>query len=387
MDLRARLGAVLRDLARTTAETALLTVYDEAAAARSASTASRPHGLRLTIEIGRVTPIHAGASAKALLAFLEQPIIDEVLSHEKLEALAPGTVTDPDVLRKQLEQIRKRGWASSCEENNAGAWGLAAPIIAGGRVVASIGFAAPTARHSNSAVRSRDARLRGRARVRVEARFGGRGLRVARPETSRPRAASFGLGFADASQRREERWARSVITRFPWTASSPAPTTRWTGPSPTGSRPLWSTRRCRGSARSLPAAAGMSWRSSDGTESTGSTEGPTRGTCSFSPTTRPRTARTGSRFTSDGIENAVATAQAAAGDGDVGIFGGALTRQCLQAGLLDEIVLHVAPVLLGGGIRLFGDEGSGRIELERMSVGEAEQLTDLQFRVVNRRSA
>jgi IclR family acetate operon transcriptional repressor len=100
-----------------------------------------------------VTPIHAGASAKALLAFLEEPIIDEVLAHE-LEPLAPGTVTDPAALREQLDEIRARGWASSYEENNVGAWGLAAPILVGGRVVASIGFAAPTARHSDSTVRS-----------------------------------------------------------------------------------------------------------------------------------------------------------------------------------------------------------------------------------------
>ena len=91
------------------------------------------------------------------------------------------------------------------------------------------------------------------------------------------------------------------------------------------------------------------------------------------------------RFISDGIETAVATAQAAAGDKDVGIFGASLSRQCLGAGLLDEIVLHVAPVLLGGGVRLLRDEGSRPIELERISVGEAEQLTDLRFRVVERR--
>jgi dihydrofolate reductase len=90
-------------------------------------------------------------------------------------------------------------------------------------------------------------------------------------------------------------------------------------------------------------------------------------------------------FSSDGIEDAVATAQAAAGDKDVGIFGGSLSRQCLQAGLLDEIVLHVAPVLLGGGVRLFAGEGAGRIELERISVGEAQQLTDLRYRVIKRR--
>jgi dihydrofolate reductase len=87
-------------------------------------------------------------------------------------------------------------------------------------------------------------------------------------------------------------------------------------------------------------------------------------------------------FVSATIEDAVATTQAAAGDRDVGIFGGSLTQQCLRAGLLDEIVLHVAPLLLGGGVRLFGAEGDERTELERISVGEAEQLTDLRFRVV-----
>jgi riboflavin biosynthesis pyrimidine reductase len=53
--------------------------------------------------------------------------------------------------------------------------------------------------------------------------------------------------------------------------------------------------------------------------------------------------------------------------------------------VLDEIVLHVAPVLLGGGVRLFGGEGAGRIELERTSLGVADQLTDLRFRVVGPR--
>jgi dihydrofolate reductase len=86
-------------------------------------------------------------------------------------------------------------------------------------------------------------------------------------------------------------------------------------------------------------------------------------------------------FVSGGIEQAVSCAQEAAGEKDVGIFGGSLTRQCLQAGLLDEIVLHVVPILLGSGVRLLGDGGRGQIELERVSVGEADQLTDLRFRV------
>ena len=87
-------------------------------------------------------------------------------------------------------------------------------------------------------------------------------------------------------------------------------------------------------------------------------------------------------FTSEGLEAALAAAQAAAGDRDVGIFGGSLTGQCLLAGLLDEIVIHVAPVLLGGGVRLFGDENDRHVELERIALGEADRLTDLRFRVV-----
>jgi len=90
------------------------------------------------------------------------------------------------------------------------------------------------------------------------------------------------------------------------------------------------------------------------------------------------------RFITEGIEAAVAHAQVAAGGKDVAVFGGALTQQCLAAGLLDEIVLHVVPVLLRSGVRLFGDDKGGRIELERAYVGEAEQLTDLRFRVVRR---
>ena len=154
VDLRTRLREVLRDLARTTGETALLTVYDERHhGSLCIDRIETTHSLRLTIEIGRVTPIHAGASAKALLAFLDEAIIEEVLSRD-LEGLAPGTVTEPDLLRNQLGEIRSRGWASSYEENNVGAWGIAAPIVVGGRLVASIGFAAPTARHSDSTVRS-----------------------------------------------------------------------------------------------------------------------------------------------------------------------------------------------------------------------------------------
>jgi DNA-binding IclR family transcriptional regulator len=153
VDLRMRLGPVLRRLARETEETALLTVYHEAR--RGSLCVDRietTHSLRLSIDIGRVTPIHAGASAKALLAFLDTPVIEDLLAHP-LERLAPGTITDPERLRADLSEIRERGWALSQEENNLGAWGISAPVKFNGRVIAAIGFAGPMARHSDAAVR------------------------------------------------------------------------------------------------------------------------------------------------------------------------------------------------------------------------------------------
>jgi dihydrofolate reductase len=74
-------------------------------------------------------------------------------------------------------------------------------------------------------------------------------------------------------------------------------------------------------------------------------------------------------FVTDGIESALEQAKAAAGDRDVHIAGGAAAcRQYLNAGLVDDIQLHIAPVLLGSGERLLGDH-VGR--LERMRVAES----------------
>ena len=73
-------------------------------------------------------------------------------------------------------------------------------------------------------------------------------------------------------------------------------------------------------------------------------------------------------FVTDGIESALEQARAAAGDRDVAIAGGASTvRQYLAAGLLDELNLHIAPVVLGGGERLLEDVGDPALELVEVS--------------------
>ena len=153
VDLRARVAPVLRELSRATGETVLLNVYDETQhGSLCIDRVEATHDLRLTIQIGRVTPIHAGASAKVLLAFLDEATVADALARP-LEKLGPGTITDPAELREELRRIHRRGWASSYEENNAGAWGLAAPILVDGRPVATVGLAAPAARYSKTAAR------------------------------------------------------------------------------------------------------------------------------------------------------------------------------------------------------------------------------------------
>jgi dihydrofolate reductase len=86
-------------------------------------------------------------------------------------------------------------------------------------------------------------------------------------------------------------------------------------------------------------------------------------------------------FLSDGIHEAVATAHAAAKGKNLGIFGASTARQCLHAHLLDEIVVHLAPVLLGNGVRLYDDPGGKRVGLVRTALEASGQVTDLRFRV------
>lgn len=86
-------------------------------------------------------------------------------------------------------------------------------------------------------------------------------------------------------------------------------------------------------------------------------------------------------FVTDGIEAAIEQARAAAGEGNVAIGGGASAiQQALAAGLVDELQVHVAPILLGGGTRLFG-EGADPIRLEATRVLASPRATHVKFDV------
>ena len=87
-------------------------------------------------------------------------------------------------------------------------------------------------------------------------------------------------------------------------------------------------------------------------------------------------------FVTDGVESAIQQARQAAGDKDVVICTANILQQALKAGLVDEINVDIAPILIGGGVSLFDRLGTGPINLECTQVVNAPGVTHLCYRVV-----
>jgi dihydrofolate reductase len=87
-------------------------------------------------------------------------------------------------------------------------------------------------------------------------------------------------------------------------------------------------------------------------------------------------------FVTDGIESAVAKAKALAKDKDVGIAGASAAQQALRAGLVDELYLHISPILLGDGVRLFEHLGDQAIRPRKIASLEAGDVSHQRFEIL-----
>lgn len=126
---------VMQDVVRQCDETALLVVYDPRR--RSivfVDEVACSQTLRYHPALGVPQPVHAGASGKAILAFLPEEEIDAILA-SALERLTENTKVDPEEIRRSLPIIRARGYAVSTGERTPGAVGIACPILDGGAKV------------------------------------------------------------------------------------------------------------------------------------------------------------------------------------------------------------------------------------------------------------
>jgi dihydrofolate reductase len=90
-------------------------------------------------------------------------------------------------------------------------------------------------------------------------------------------------------------------------------------------------------------------------------------------------------FINDGIESALDQARAAAKGKDIRIQGGAnVIQQYLNAGLVDEFTIHIAPIILGSGVRLFDNLDRGRFTVDIVDVVHSRLVTHVQYTVTNK---
>ncbi|MBY8857092.1 IclR family transcriptional regulator [Nocardia sp. CA2R105] len=172
-DLRASALDLLRALRDETGETATLTalvpdgrIYLDQV--------EGTHEIKMTVELGRRFPLHAGSSGKCMLAFLPEDARRRALAGP-LAALTTSTVTDPDSLAAELDDVRARGFAQSGGERQADAGSVAAPVFGiTGEVIGSISVCGPRYRVTEEFVEKIAPRVVDTAE-RISRRMGHRG--------------------------------------------------------------------------------------------------------------------------------------------------------------------------------------------------------------------
>jgi IclR family KDG regulon transcriptional repressor len=144
-DLTRIAHAYLHDLVAETGETARLMVPDPSGPT-CLDLVEGPRRFRVFGKLGGSYPWHAGTSTKLLLAYLPEERREEILAGP-LEAFTPVTTVDPDTLRAQVAEIRRRGYHVSAGDIELGAIAIAAPIFGSeGDVVAAISVSGPIER-------------------------------------------------------------------------------------------------------------------------------------------------------------------------------------------------------------------------------------------------
>lgn len=145
---------LLEEIARVTRETAVLTMRDGNWAV-CVDRVDSPNPLLLTMALGKRIPLHAGSSAKVLLAWQTQTEIEKVINEVGLPRLLNNTITELPRLLTDLEVIRNQGFAVSFEERDPGTAGLTVPVFdSRGKVVAGMGIVGPTLRLSAESIQS-----------------------------------------------------------------------------------------------------------------------------------------------------------------------------------------------------------------------------------------
>jgi IclR family acetate operon transcriptional repressor len=172
-DLRTVAMPVLRELQQATGETTTVSALVPGGRVYLDQVESVKE-IKMTVEVGRRFPLHAGSSSTCILAFLPTAQQDEVLAG-RLDALTPRTVVEPDELRDRLREVVRTGVAQSDGERQAGAGSVAAPVFGvDGSVQGAVSVCGPADR-VGPAVRERYVPLLVEAADRISRGMGWRG--------------------------------------------------------------------------------------------------------------------------------------------------------------------------------------------------------------------
>ncbi|MFM7063424.1 MAG: IclR family transcriptional regulator [Actinomycetes bacterium] len=145
VDVRLLAAETLRALSTATEETATLSVrHGDQRIYIDKVTPDRE--VRMDVLLGRPFPLHAGASSKAFLAFLDEPDREAYLTRGALERVTDHTVVDVEALRAELATIREQGYAVSMGERQPDAGSVAAPVFDAAGPVAVISVSGPIER-------------------------------------------------------------------------------------------------------------------------------------------------------------------------------------------------------------------------------------------------
>lgn len=184
-DVRLVARPVMLELVETSRETATLGVR-EGSDIVTIDVVDGLNYMRMATRVGMRTQMHASAVAKAILAWMPDAEVDEILADWPMASLTPNTVTDAGTLKARLAEVRERGYALDMEELEDGLRCVAAPIRdPHGRVVAGISISGPRHRMTEQAMRRYGTLVRDAGET-ISARLGTPPVSLERVSESRP---------------------------------------------------------------------------------------------------------------------------------------------------------------------------------------------------------
>lgn len=146
MDLKLVADQYLEQLLAENGETVHLVIMDGGEAIYI-DKKEGPESMRMVSQVGKRLPVHCSGVGKTLLAHLPEPEINSIIAEKGLPSFTAKTITDPDVLKKELQLIRDQGYALDNEEISEGLMCIAVPIRNHtGNVIAALSVAGPTVR-------------------------------------------------------------------------------------------------------------------------------------------------------------------------------------------------------------------------------------------------